>query len=283
MRQIIRPTDTAGDVFAECISLVRNPGLRRRLNDVKNLVIQASEELDQKVTTGNLHTIIRETLVNGNVTAKELENVYTIRMVPKSSPGRKIYDKIKISAPFGICPLCAHREVKTIDHYLPKTKYPRLAVAPLNLLPACTDCNDIKDVFYPTKASEEFIHPYYDDVEDDLWLYARIEQTTPATIQFYVQPPDHWSELLKERVEYHFDKLNLNALYSVQAAVELNNINYGLSEIFSSSGVNGVKEHLLKQSQARSQANINSWQTAMYTAMSTDNWFCNGGFQTRVI
>lgn len=281
MRQLTKPTDDAGDVFIECISIVRNPALKKRLTEVKDLIVKASTELDKKVTKGKLHTIKQETVINGNVTSKELEDVYTIRMVPKGTPGRKIYDKIKIAAPLGICPLCGHREVKTIDHYLPKTKYPRLAVAPINLLPACTDCNDIKDVHHPTKSSEEFLHPYYDTIEGDLWLKARIDHNTPAAIQFFVESPSDWDELLSERVKYHFDTLQLNGLYSVQAAVELININFGLREIYTTKGASGVKKHLLKQAQTRKHANQNSWQSAMYSAMAEDEWFCDGGFRLK--
>lgn len=281
MRVLPKPTDNSGDVFIECIEIVRNANLKLRLTATRHLIEEATTELEAKVTTGELHTVVRETLVNGNVTSKELEDVYTHRMAKPGTPGRKFYDKLKIAAPNGICPLCSHRIVTNIDHYLPKTKYPRLSVVPINLVPSCSDCNKSKLAGYPTTPKEETLHPYYDDIENDLWLEATVNHSTPPTIQFSVTPHGEWDELLSDRVKFHFDSLELNTLYSAQAAVELALINFRLKNIHAAVGAAGVRTHLLEGAETRNHSNINSWQAAMYRAMANDNWFCNGGFKLK--
>ena len=70
--------------------------------------------------------------------------VYDGRMAAQGSPGRTIYDAIKLASPNGLCPLCGQRVVATLDHYLPKSRYAALAVNPANLIPACSDCNKAK-------------------------------------------------------------------------------------------------------------------------------------------
>jgi len=282
MRKLTKPTDNSGDVFIECIEIVRNANLKSRLTATRDLINTAATELESKVTTGELHTIIRENVVNGNVTSKELADVYTFRMSKPGTPGRKIYDKLKMAAPYGICPLCSHRIVTTIDHYLPKTEYPRLSVVPINLIPSCSDCNKSKLANYPTAPEEEMLHPYYDDIENDLWLQATVSHSTPPAIQFKVAPDDDWGELLSDRVKFHFDSLELNALYSAQAAVELVQINYRLQMLHAALGAVGVRNHLLEGAETRSHANINSWQAAMYRAMAADQWFCDRGFKLSV-
>lgn len=279
MRKLKKPTYNSGDVFFECIEIVRNANLKARLVATRKLIEEAETELEAKVTKGELHTIIREDIVNGNVSAKELADVYTYRMAKQGTPGRKIYDKLKMAAPSGICPLCCHRIVTTIDHYLPKTEYPRLSVVPINLVPSCSDCNKSKLTSYPTTSEEETIHPYFDDIENETWLKATVNHTTPPTIQFTVIPTDDWDELLADRVKFHFESLNLNSLYSAQAAVELVQINYRLQMLHASLGATGVRNHLIEGAETRNNANINSWQTAMYKAMATDQWFCSGGFR----
>ncbi len=283
MRKITKPTDNSGDVFIECIEIVRNANLKARLTATRNLIEEAATELDDKVTTGELHTVIRENIVNGNVTSKELADVYTYRMAKQGTPGRKIYDKLKIAAPYGICPLCSHRIVTTIDHYLPKTEYPRLSVVPINLVPSCSDCNKSKLTNYPTVSEEETLHPYYDDIENDLWLQATVNHSTPPTIQFIVVPHYDWEELLSDRVKFHFDSLELNSLYSAQATVELVQINYRLLMLHDSLGAEGVRNHLIEGAETRNHANINSWQAATYRAMAADQWFCDGGFKLTAI
>ncbi|MCK5016358.1 MAG: hypothetical protein KAS32_04725, partial [Candidatus Peribacteraceae bacterium] len=224
MKKLDKPKYKARDTFLTCISIVRNRDLKARLNACEDVIVEAETEFDSKVTKGEIYSIRKEEVVNGNVTAKELEKVYTDRMVKKDKPGRHIYDKL-ISAPtLGICPLCSHRLVETLDHYLPKTDFPRLATTPINLIPSCFDCNKSKSASSPEKPEEETLHPYYDNIEDDEWLVAKVNKSTPPTLTYFVKPANDWSELLGERVKYHFTALSLNKLYSTQAAVQLTSI-----------------------------------------------------------
>jgi len=46
-----------------------------------------------------------------------------------------------------VCPFCDclyHKGTISIEHYLPKSIYPFLAVHPINLIPCCEDCNGTK-------------------------------------------------------------------------------------------------------------------------------------------
>jgi hypothetical protein len=278
MRTLDKPTELPEDVYTVCVNMVRNPGLRGRLNASRTLIGAASIEFDTKITTGNMHTIIRETVVNGNITSKELEEVYTLRMAKKGATGRPVYDKILTSAKLGVCPLCSQREATTIDHYLPKTKYPRLSVAPINLVPCCKDCNDIKDSYFPTSPENEMLHPYYDNVESEMWLKAEIQHSNPCIVFYSVDSPVKWTNLLINRVNFQFKKLQLGILYSLRTAVELSMVRKQLNLLLANTGVEGVKQYLSEAEFTRSQENINSWQAAFYRAASNDNWFLNGGF-----
>ena len=77
----------------------------------------------------------------GNADKDDLVDLYNSKFVPKGRPGRETYLSIQQSAPMGRCPLCSQLPVSTVDHYLPKTKYPSISVFPRNLVPACTRCN----------------------------------------------------------------------------------------------------------------------------------------------
>jgi hypothetical protein len=264
------------------LSIVKDLNLKKRLYACKDLVIDAAEELNSKIPLSEVYTIKPESIINGNVHAKELENVYNFRMVKKNTPGRKIYDKIFSAPSHGICPLCCHRVVKTLDHYLPKSYFPRLSVTPINLIPSCSDCNNLKRLISPSCPEEELLHPYYDDIGNDIWLKADVVHSSPPTLNFYVNPPDSWPDLLAMRVKNHFGILFLNNLYSIQAGVELSNILNRLESIFLKSGPDWVKIHLEEEAISREKANKNSWQTAMYKAISKDNWFCEGGFKSLI-
>ena len=278
MKTINKPNLTAKDTFLSCISIVRNAQLKNKLTACENLIIQAETEFDSKISTGNIYTIQSEDIINGNVTAKELESVYTQRMAKKDTPGRVIYDKLFSAPKFGICPYCSHRLVETLDHYLPKTEFPKLVTTPINLIPSCFTCNKGKLNSVPNRPEEETLHPYYDNIENDEWLTATVNQTNPPTVTYFVNPPDYWSDLLKERVKFHFESFSLNALFSIQAAVLIRSINHRLLNIYNSLGANGVKNYLEAESESRYAYDKNSWQTAFYNTTSKDDWFCNRGF-----
>ncbi|QIO48699.1 hypothetical protein HA464_32375 (plasmid) [Rhizobium leguminosarum bv. trifolii] len=63
-----------------------------------------------------------------------------------------------------VCPACGEPGApNTLDHYLPKTRYPHFCVTPHNLFPMCDACQKEKD----TKTGDAqtprfFLHPYYD-------------------------------------------------------------------------------------------------------------------------
>jgi len=280
MRKLKKPEDLPKDVFNTCISNMRENDLKRRLRLCESAIVDASIEFDLKASNAMLHTIAISNNVAGEVSVAEMENVYTQKMVPQDSPGRIIYDKL-ISAPdFGRCPLCGQRIVSTLDHHLPKARYPALAVTPFNLVPSCQDCNKTKLAMTPIKSEEETLHPYYDNIEGDYWLYCRVVENNPVSLLYFVDPPGNWSEILRIRIENHFNVFHLAELYSTYAAEELANIYFSLQNLNQNKGENGVRNHLYEEAVSRARSLKNSWQTAMYRALANSDWFCTGGFNS---
>ena len=279
MIKLDRPIQEADDVFTTCISRVRDAQLKARLEGVKQAVVDASAEFDDAATHTRLHQIAPQGLVGGVVTQSEMEAVYTQRMARKGAPGRDIYDALFTSAPQGKCPLCGHRTVSTLDHHLPKAHYPALAVAPLNLVPACSDCNKSKLAGVPANANEETLHPYFDDIDDDRWLVAEVVHTHPAALRFSVGVPVHWSPMLAARVGWHFQVLGLGRLYSAEAADELLNIRHQLRSLHASGGVALVQIELQERAESCQEARRNGWRAATYEAFANSDWFCHGGFK----
>ncbi|MGZ2376663.1 hypothetical protein ACVI3U_004629 [Sinorhizobium medicae] len=123
MLKLDKPAHSALDTFTLCISRVKNVNLKNRLNAATNAVVAASAAYDVAGPLQNLHSIPRVASVVA-VTKDEMETVYTQRMAGSKGPGRPVYDEIFASAPNGRCPLCAHRNVMTLDHHLPQSPLP---------------------------------------------------------------------------------------------------------------------------------------------------------------
>lgn len=273
---VTHPDHEPVPTFQQCISKARQP-LRARLEAVVPTVGAAAQAFETAAATGQLHTVLQTTAV-GTVTTAEMKDVYTTRMVPAKSPGRSVYDQIFALAG-NRCPMCMHREVRTLDHFLPKAHYTILSVTPLNLVPCCTDCNKAKGDDAPATAEEVTMHPYFDAFDEDLWLKAEVLESQPAAVQFFVDAPAYWNPTTKARADAHFNTFKLADLYASQAANDLSGIRGELETLHVSAGDHGVEEHLAERALSWSRHHLNCWQAAMYTAMSQSQWFCSGGFR----
>lgn len=152
--------------FETCIGGMRDAELQQRFQLAAPLITQASLDYKVAANANLLHTIPSGNGVGG-VSAKEMSTLYDSRMVPMGSPGRAAYDLLLSAPKHGICPLCGVRPVWTLDHHLPKAHYPAYAVNPLNLVAACQDCNKAKSNKVPTSSSDETLHPYFDNIDNE--------------------------------------------------------------------------------------------------------------------
>jgi len=279
MRQIRKPKDLAGAVFSLCIGQVQDSGLLARLQGSSGAVVDAVERYDEAAKAGALYCLVPTPNI-GKVTAVEMEAVYRDRMAKKVGPGRPVYDRIMAIPDRGQCPLCAQRTVSTLDHHLPKKKFPALAVAPTNLVAACSECNKVKLARHPTTPDEQTLHPYFDTVEGSArWLFASVDETTPPAVRFVVSPPTNWLPALQARAVKHFEVFELAKLYGSHAAQEMCQIQYQLAVVYGVGGKEAVREHLRVAASSRNKAHANSWQAATYEALRDSTWFCDGGFQ----
>jgi len=268
-------------VYALCISTVANAALKARLTGIQPAVMDGAALLATNGFGQTLNAIATSNGVGtgaGLVTTEEMAKVYSNRMAARTAPGRIVYDQLKMLPKGDKCPYCNHRNVGTLDHFLPKSEYPVLAVTPCNLVPACMECNKRKGDYRPTVPNDVLIHPYFENFARETWLTAEIQQQGPAAILFDLTPPAGWNTVEIDRARNHFEFLNLADLYSDEAATELSNIRYNLQIHFDADGANGVQAELARQWRSRRAVHLNSWQTAMYNAMANDAWFYSGGF-----
>ncbi|MBP1205785.1 hypothetical protein JOD97_003847 [Duganella sp. 1411] len=263
-----------------------NASLRERILELAPTFALAGSNYSAAGITGELYSFPvnnqpNEEIVIGRVRKDELKDMYSYYLVEKSKPGRSVYDLILSSAPNGICPLCGVGHAVTLDHFLPKAKFPIFSILPLNLIPACRDCNTGKLTAYAKTFGEQSLHPYFDHGKyiDDQWLFARVEQTVPASIRFFVAPPANWPDGDKERVLSHFMSLKLGERFSVLAAGELASINAMLKAYIVGIGPYAVREYLNACTMAELSLHKNSWKAAMFLALAGSNWFCQTGFQ----
>lgn len=285
MRAMIAPDEDPKEVYQTCVNSIADISLRTRLDALTDSIGVAAIDFHQKATAKQLYTLPpnesgNDDIALGTATKKELTSVYSTHMVGRAKPARAIYDSLLSRAPLGRCPFCGMGHASTLDHYLPKTKYPQLSVVPLNLVPSCKDCNTGKSTAVSSAAGNQSLHPYYDHQRfvNEQWLYAEVIHTSPVSIRFYVQAPNNWDDISEARVQSHFRDFKLASRYSIEASNQIACLRDTLSRYRELLGAEGVKQHLIIEAQANYRQHRNSWQTAMFQALAASDWYCDCGF-----
>lgn len=278
MIKVEKPIDKVNDVLDSCTTNmhnnIKNNFLKDRIIECKDQIVQYTQEFEVRVKQNSIYELKEHIRVGANVEKDEIIKIYDQNLV-KSKLGRIYYDKLLAAAPRGICPLCNKRYCTTLDHYLPKSKFPMLAISPINLVPSCSDCNKDKLDESSNNKETQPIHPYFEDIDKEEWLFATIEPDERILVKYYVKRPDAWDEILYKRVCNHMKILGLYTLYSKSAGVEMTDIKIYLNQTYESSGVEGVKKFIENMLVSFTVSNKNSWKIAMYREMCNNKWFLN--------
>jgi hypothetical protein len=278
MRHIDRPDINLEVLYSQCANQKKNKVVRKRLHIAQPVILAAATHYGHLGQTVTFFEFTQPMMPKDAATHDDMVNLYESTFVRKDGAGRGAYNKILASAPLGICPLCGQRPAGTLDHYLPKGDYWTLAITPDNLIPACRDCNSAKSEACPHDEGTQPFHPYFDPADDGQWLFAQVEHADGLSVGFYVEEIPAWSPERRDRARHHFKLFDLAKLYATQAAVELVNAKYRLERLHAKGGANEVRSHLLEEALSRRQVHVNSWQTALYQALSEDEAFCAGDF-----
>jgi 5-methylcytosine-specific restriction endonuclease McrA len=278
MRKLAPPNFTVSDALAACLTHVGDPARKARLLGARAHLILSEQDYHTRATGTALHKIEPTDGVLGLVSQAEMVALYEGNFSRTKTQGRQIYDALRAGAENGICPLCGVQRANTLDHHLAKTEHPTLSITPINLVPSCSDCNNSKSTHQPTSSAEEALHPYYDAVDDARWLFANLVEEQPVSLIYIANPPDHWNATKRARVVQHFDRLSLARLYTAQSSDHLPSMRFRLERLLNTMGLQGVRQQLLEELSDRLKDRNNSWQIAMYDALSKSDWYCSGGF-----
>ncbi|WGE27691.1 HNH endonuclease [Edwardsiella tarda] len=113
------------------------------------------------------------------------------------------------------CPYCGKPvEPDTLDHFLPKGKWPEFSIFPDNLVPQCRDCAPIKGNFYfcNMSGSAMFLHPFYFNLLDEVYFSIRASlnhEDNQITISIKLGTRAEVDDEQKQRIRLHAKSLNI--------------------------------------------------------------------------
>lgn len=275
MWKVAPPSSDIRDVFNLCVSGIEDNELNTKLNGQTSMILQKTADFVAGMAAGQAHGLQRTDFLLPPVTTDEMTDLYKSHFAKKDSAGRPEYDLIRNSTRW--CCACGHQRVKTLDHYLPKSKYPALAVTPANLTPMCTACNQAKSSAVATGPETTFFHPYFDDFDSVVWLAGTVVSAPEPHVAFHIAN-GMWDPVSLKRIQYHLDKFNLDEMYRVQTGRLVTESQRSLERIWGSLGPQGVHEHSLEVEGDIRANRLNSWKGAAWGAFARSDWFCDRGY-----
>lgn len=284
MLKLDQPAYTCEQALESCRQgITGNNELLQRVNSEGHLLHSTAQGYVTAASSGDLYTLAStpsrrgyDPLVLGQFRKSELLKLYSTYFVDQDKPGRAIYNAL-MAAANEKCPFCGGiGRPRNLDHYLPKAHYPQFSVLPVNLVPSCRDCNmDGKGEHFATDEAQQVLHPYLDNDRyfNEQWVFARYTaeiNDEPGVIEYFVQPPEHWSHAQKQRVEKHFNDFSLDLRFSKEAGPRL--VTY-LAQIQSLLEIpldlDVVKSTIL-QPAINTAPFVNHWERVMCVALMND-------------
>lgn len=268
-----QPKFRLGESYELSAKLMRK-NMQEKFLKIGGTLTQREAEYQRHAKNGDIHLIKRENELKP-ITRHNFKQLYN-KMTSKKHR-KQVYNKIKTAAG-GVCPFCKANQSNSIDHILPQSKYAIFSVSSCNLVFCCKDCNNKKGSNHPKTQSDSFFHPYFEDVNSQQWLFAKVEGEFLPPV-FYVKPVKGWAKKLNRRISHQFEVLRLNDTYQNAAFNELKSRREDFSQF------NAYRPHIIRASLnntiwklSQSPGKLNSWETALYQALLKSEWFCNIGF-----
>lgn len=144
---------------------------------------------------------------------KILENLYS-NQPPVHSVQKPILDSLRIKD-LQFCPACGEDGTpNTLDHYLPKGKYPEFSVTSRNLFPMCDICQGKKLSKTVNEADQRlFVHPYFDDFTESSVVRLVIGRPFESPTSFSIEPHPALTVEQSALISRHLEELGISARY----------------------------------------------------------------------
>ena len=207
---------------------------------------------------------------------KEILSAY--RFTQKNGRLSKIRETLKNGVEQ--CPICGISAPDELDHYLPKSEFPTLAIYVRNLVPICGTCNKKKSAIWSENGN--FFHPYFDILPDLQFLEASVTiENNGLIVEFKVNSNIGLDAKILAKLRTQLAILSLNDRYSKELNIYLASQAISLLSNYESQGQIGVEEYLRRQGEYEARRFYpNHWRPTLLNGLRRCNEFIDGGFRS---
>jgi len=201
-------------------------------------------------------------------TKKIFESLYSSQPLVHSAQ-KPILDSLRTKK-LQFCPACGEDGTpNTLDHYLPKNKYPEFSVTSRNLFPMCDVCQGKKGSKTVNGADQRlFVHPYFDDFAAFSVVRLAIGRPFESPNSFSIAPHPVLTAEQSALISRHLDELGISSRYEQFFKTEYTR----LKKLVSRARAKGqdVAERIAEFHNYALDKSTNSWGAIFYQGVLDD-------------
>jgi len=269
VKPLHQPDISLLNILDTCASSYRDVGLKTRCLNTAPQLLGHQSELEDRISN---HRLLDLSTSYGTeqIAAKEAEGLYTDKLAKKKAPGRRFYDRIINREELSFCPYCGLGYITTLDHFVPKSDFPYLAISPTNLVPCCSDCNKSKGTHKPSSKEQVLFNPYFESFDYE-WLHVELFSHHELIARYQLSTKQAINSLKQKRLEEHFQVFDLGIRYRTYAINEVVSGKNRWRKLLQQAGEDALREELKGYYESRKEVDAGSWVTALYHALYQSN------------
>jgi 5-methylcytosine-specific restriction endonuclease McrA len=169
-----------------------------------------------------------------------------------------------------MCPSCGEAGAPgTLDHYLPKSKFPEFSILLLNLTPMCERCQGEKGTSYICLGGKRhYLHPYFDPLNTPIfWVSFTPPYANPA---FQVELDSNLPIELKEVAKLHLTGIALEKRFKEFCSKKYIHLLKIAQKAREKEPRNPMIEGINLFIDMEEQKGINNWEAVFYRSVKRD-------------
>lgn len=173
------------------------------------------------------------------------------------------------------CQNCTINEINSLDHIVPKDKFPEFSVNPRNLFPSCSKCNGHKSFVWRENSKSVFLNLYLDNLPEEQYLfcYPTFDEDK-ITLKFTVENRFGIEQNLFNLIQNHYTRLHLPKRFrknSHDTIYELNKeINKYKDKIIKEELIKTIKEDITED---KRYYGFNYWKAIIKETLINDEQY----------
>jgi len=148
------------------------------------------------------------------------------------------------------CQYCTINSANTLDHIIPKEEYSEFAVNPLNLLPACSECNGYKGEYWRDGDNRFFLNLYTDILPNEQYLFVDFNfDLHVIETSFSLDNRNGIDINLFNLISSHFSRMHLLSRFSIKSSDIISELSNLIVSSKPKLGEEDIKEVILNKIQ----------------------------------